>query len=314
MNTLVHCTMWQCATESINDYGIGYFVLNTNPFCRLGVDACEVVNRCAGNPGADTNRGVTGVITIWSQGPTRVANCIVQSAGSVGTPAIGGFANGSCLIENCTWVIPDSVNPAAQTQIPVFDTGFNDLTRSLFGRTNYGQHVPHNVWLRGNNALVNGTITQMLQDLVGSTFEIHHCGPLTNNTDPTATETYRAQPRVTTSCYDVDYSQVRSTGGLVYLCLLQDRTRVRSVVVECTQTFDPATTIDVGTEKGGYNDILNNVAVPAAGNPITSGVDVPQSVLAHTWVMLGYIKVAVNFRNAVTAGHLKVYVTTEVFA
>jgi hypothetical protein len=130
------------------------------------------------------------------------------------------------------------------------------------------------------------------------------------------TETYRAQPRVTTSCYDADYSQVprRPTGGLVYLCALQDRTRVRSVVVECTQTFDPATSIDVGTQKGGYNDILNNVAVPAAGNPITSGVDVPKSVLANTWVMLGLSAMAVNFRNAVTKGHLKVYVTTEVFA
>jgi hypothetical protein len=145
-------------------------------------------------------------------------------------------------------------------------------------------------------------------------------GPITsnvtlgNNLPPSAKETYRAQPRTTTSCYEVDGTDAPG-GGIVYLCSLQDRTIVRSVIVECTASFDSGSTFSMGTQLGGYTDFFpalpNPAAIPAAGGVLVSSLE--QYQIANTWTMNGQSAVALTLDQAPPqTAKLRIYLTTEV--
>jgi hypothetical protein len=314
-NNFAKLTMYQCATES--GTGFGYFVTDggSNSGC-LNLDGCEVVYNAVGNP---------YTAAVWSAGPTRIERCVFSNQyydlGSAAQP-LSIRTGGAITIENCNFF-------AEQYQVPVFFSG-NDLFASFFGGAqNPGTNRTHQ-WggvaasgqiisefpnvaarLRGNTG--NDVNHQLiyLPDVDYQPTTLFAVGPVTNPYKPSATETYRAQPRTTTSCYDVDWTQVPG-GGIVYLCELQNQTIVRSVVVECTGTasFSTGSKFSLGTQLGGYTDFFSAVPIPTAGGVVISSLANYQ--LSSTWIMNGESSVALTLDQPPASGHLRIYITCDV--
>jgi hypothetical protein len=320
-------TMYQCGSES--NTGFGYFVWDGGNYqgC-LNMDGCEVAINAIGNP---------YTAAVVSSGPTRIERCFFQhqyaDLGSDAQPLsiiFNPFENrGVITIENCNFY-------AEQYQIPVFLNGgpANELFASYFGGVqNTGTNRTHQ-WagVFGDDQLINevpliaarlrGNSGSEPPDQPGDGYKVINLpdvdyqpttlfavGPVTNNIfKPSATETYRAQPRTTTSCYDVDWMQVLG-GGIVYLCLLQDRTIVRGVVVECTAPFSPGSTFSLGTQLGLYKDVFSSVSIPSQDGVLMSSVT--NDKLNNTWKMNGFNAVGLILDQAPTSGHLRIYITTE---
>src|SRR5262249_18683608 len=168
-------------------------------------------------------------------------------------------------------------------QIPVFLDG-NEVFASYFGGEQHpGTNRTHQ-WgtpkvaasgqainefpyitarLHGNSGSDENGEPLALPDLDYQPTTLFAVGPFSNTFKPSATETYRAQPRTTTSCYEVDWQQVKGGGG-IYLCSLQDKSVVRGAIVECTAPFAAAATFSLGTQIGGYKDLFASAPIPAA--------------------------------------------------
>jgi hypothetical protein len=326
-------TMYQCGSES--NTGFGFFVWDGGNYQgRLNMDGCEVAINAVGNP---------FTAAVLTKGPTKIERCFFQHLydaqpdsvlGSAAQPLSIIFAPQNLpnihnrlaiTIENCNFY-------AEQYQIPFFLNG--DAAKEPFASQFGGVQNPAGTnrthqWggvfgdgqcitkfpliaarLRGNTGNDATGEGINLPDMDYQPTTLFAVGPVTNNLAPSATETYRAQPRTTTSCYDVDWSQVPGAHSVVLLCLLQDRTIVRGVVVECTAPFGPGSTFSLGTQLGSYTDVFSGASIPSQDGVLMSSV--PNDKLSNTWKMNQRNAVGVIFDQTPTTGHLRIYITTEV--
>ena len=166
--------------------------------------------------------------------------------------------------------------------------------------------------LRGNVGTNNAGQPIPLPDIDYMPTSLFGVGPMTNSTAPGAVESYRAEPRTTTTLYQVDYKLVPN-GGAVYLFVIQPKTIINHIIIECTETFSSATTISGGTQVGLYTDFWSRISIPPAGNIITSLIP-DADLVGNTWAPgnLNSFAVTLSPETKLTAGHLSIYVTMDV--
>ena len=220
--------MYQCATESHT--GCGYFCIDeASPGSgTVTIDSCEVVYNCIANP-------ITSCIRVG--GPTKIIHTIFQHQfrylGSYAQP-MSFITSGNLMIEGCQIY-------GEEYQIPIFSSG-NELLGAYFGSPAHPGTNRTHAWtgpnitgqqrnefpslkirLRGNVGTDNGGAAIPLPDIDYMPTSLFGVGPMTNSIAPGAIESYRAEPRTTTTLYQVDHCLVPN-GGLVYLFVIQPKT------------------------------------------------------------------------------------------
>lgn len=311
--------LFQCATESST--GFGYLVNNSaGPYGgTTHLDGCEVIMNCIGNPYN---------ICLGLGGSSYIERSVFQC--EFGDLLPDGYAQPLALgctneltVSQCSWY-------AEEFQIPIFYNN-NDALSSYFGsdahpRTNrthsanapgdagqvYGEFPALRVTLKNNTGTDTSGAVIQLPDVLFKPPELFSIGPSTNPYAPGAVETYRAQTRMLTGRYEANCHGL-GNGSLFYICTLQPRMVIRSAIVEVTEVFSTATTLDMGSQPGSYADQFAGVSVPTAGALILS-LDAVPAVIGNTWDTNATI--ALQFHNSatLTTGKLTVYLTTELLA
>lgn len=118
-----------------------------------------------------------------------------------------------------------------------------------------------------------------------------------------------------TTLYQVDYSLVPKDGR-VNLFIIQPKTIINHIIVECTEIFTPATKISGGTGVKSYTDVWSRISIPSAGNIIANLIP-SATVIANTWTpgILNSFVVTLSTETPetkLTAGRLSIYITMDV--
>ena len=137
----------------------------------------------------------------------------------------------------------------------------------------------------------------------------------------TITQTaYRCQPRTTTTCYNFLFNEF-TNGRLNYIGILQPKTIIRSMVIECDGSFTgtggfSTLTMDVNLLSSGsvfIGSILSGITCPiVAGQIVLDGSAIPSNIISSVWGGSDYIVVVMRFAGTLVTGSLKIYFTTEV--
>jgi len=131
---------------------------------------------------------------------------------------------------------------------------------------------------------------------------------------------YRCQPRNTTTCYDLAGS-IPSSGSFNYIAFTQPKTIIRSVVIECSQTFTTTGSFNgitmnlniLSTTSVFLGSIISGVIIPTTlGQVVLDGSAIPSNIISDIWSGDNYLVVVFTYAGTITAGSVKIYVTTEV--
>lgn len=318
INNSAKLNMYQCATESGS--GFGLFVYDSAPpgGGTVNIVDCEILYNCIGNP---------YYYAVYSQAPTHIERCTISNQYyDLGTdaevPSI--YTGGNLVIEHCSFYGETLQIPIFNNGIEIFSDYFGTVAHPLTNRTHAwnnggtpsvagqqnGIFANSSIRLFGNtgNSDIGNSIS--LRDVNYSPIQEYTIGPLTNSYTPAATEVYRSVPRIVTSCFDVNCNGL-GDGGVVYTTNLQVKMVLKSIVVEVTETFSTATTLDIGSFTGGFTDLINGISAPVLHGVITNFIT-SAPMVANTWATGDVIGVRTNTGGPVLAtGKLRIYITTE---
>jgi hypothetical protein len=333
---ICHITMYECATELNNGGSLtkqGYFLHGGGQACKAIIDSCEMV--------IDTTNNAQNAIVSWSGGHLEIANSIVDGTGgghtasTVASLSVASLGVGNACsvdVRKCLWVNVGSTS--ATPQIPVFVGGTNK-TDYVAGDSQLGRTA---IQLHANMGAPSGGSSVLLPDFNGWPPSLWTLAPWSNIVFGSTglSEVYRGEPRTLVTCYEIDYTAlaVANTTKTITLGTVRQRQGVTRVFMESVTPFSGGA-ISAVTASTGYTggtvtewllagDVLTAAVVygkasgdlgAALSTNLVQGMDVTTYTTGSspgTAKTFGvkFTSTTANL-NALTAGVLRVYVTTE---
>ena len=284
------------------------------------------------------------IITVG--GPTVIENSILDATDGLGvgpilniqannTAIVSGTAPGSLIITGC-----NIVNGASSGQINVIDIGGNYLTTAFVPGTVPGTQNRHAIYLYGNIA---GPSNLLMPDFEGQPRTVYNLGTyssgLPNSPYFEAPVIYQSEPRVTTTCYQITFTDPafiqNATVVNTLMCGIAAKTIILRVFVDLLTPFQGAgatSTFDLGKDVASVitqQQYINTFDIHTA--PITKGladIDLGPGLARALLVQGGdpsewggaySLYTTFTFASAagngssthLTQGQMRIYVTTE---
>lgn len=304
------------------------------------IDSCEIV--------MDGYNSVVGAsqpgVLFWANGQLKITNCLIDAtqggaSGFTNTipSVVLGFpgTQGSVVVEQCQIVNALLSNDQFLVQSSGTDL-YTGLQAGQFGKTS--------ISLRGNTGNTFGNNLFILPDFESTTPNFQSLGPTTNL--PTApffatAPIYQCEPRISTTCYEIDYTnvafQVGSTVQFIYPCSLKPRTSVIRMVVEVVTPFKGGSITSLTMSVGNQNDVgvfnryiqasdiwtsaafyglvNSDLGVGLARATAVQGADFGNFLTVFSGVIAQFTAGGSNLGTGsathLTQGQLKIYLTTE---